>query len=178
MYISTGKVGEAQALLRLINKELKQNGESSCCMVVFNAELTPGQQRVPKNAFNCKVIKNDFLAGADNNEVVKVVGWTALILNIFAHYARTREGKLQVNKYRKPHLKKMWTHLEWQSGSGGALWDWILVLRDKIDMVQRQRDLHQRGRKRGGLLVLALVGYTNAGKLTLVNCLTAFYSQH
>ncbi len=60
-YIGTGKVGEVQALLRLINKELRWNGESSCCTVMFDAELTPGQQRVPKNAFNCKVIKNDFL---------------------------------------------------------------------------------------------------------------------
>jgi GTP-binding protein HflX len=159
-YIGTGKVvEEAQALLKSINEELKQNGESLCCMAVFNGELMPGQQRVPKNAFNCKVIENDFLADADDDKVVKVVGQTTLILDIFAQHARTREGKLQVHEYRKPHLTKMWTHLEWQSRSGGVglrgpvetqllvdtriLWDWILVLRDKIDMVQRQRSLHQ-----------------------------------
>ncbi len=168
-------MGEAQALLGLIKEELKRNGESSCCTVVFYAKLTLGQQRAPKNTFNRKVIKNDFLASADNDEVVKVVGWTALILNIFAQHARTREGKLQVHEYCKPHLKKMWMHLEKQSGSGGALRDWILVLRDKINMVQRQQDLYQHGRKRGGLLVLALVGYTNVGTLMLLNCLTAFY---
>jgi GTP-binding protein HflX len=55
-YIGTRKVGEAQALLKLINKELKWNGKSSCCMVVFDAELMPGQHRAAENAFNCKVI--------------------------------------------------------------------------------------------------------------------------
>jgi GTP-binding protein HflX len=88
-------------------------------MVVFDAKLTPGQQRVPENAFNCKVIENNFLVGADDDEVVKVVGWTMLILDIFTQHARTRKGKLQVHEYHKPCLTKMWTHLEWQSGSGG-----------------------------------------------------------
>jgi len=123
---------------------------------------------------------------------VKVVDRTALILDIFAQHAKTREGKLQVDlalhEYRKPRLTRMWTHLERQSGSGGVglrgpgetqlevdkriLRDRILVLKGKIDGVQKQRDLHRRGRKRGGLPVLALVGYTNAGKSTLLNCLT------
>ena len=82
----------------------------------------------------------------------------------------------------------MWTHLERQSGAGGVglrgpgetqlevdkriLRDRILVLKEKIDDVQKQRDLHRRGRKKGGLPVLALVGYTNAGKSTLLNSLT------
>jgi len=124
--------------------------------------------------------------------VVKVVDRTALILDIFAQHAKTREGKLQVDlalhEYRKPRLTRMWTHLERQSGSGGVglrgpgetqlevdkriLRDRILVLKEKIDDVQKQRDLHRRGRKKGGLPVLALVGYTNAGKSTLLNCLT------
>ncbi len=120
-YIGTGKVvEEAQALLESINEELKQNGESLCCMAVFNGKLMPGQQRAPENAFNCKVIENDFLADADDDKVVKVVGQTTLILDIFAQHARTREGKLQVHEYRKPHLTKMWTHLERQSRSGGV----------------------------------------------------------
>ena len=117
---------------------------------------------------------------------------TALILDIFAQHAKTREGKLQtalaLHEYRKPRLTRMWTHLERQSGSGGVglrgpgetqlevdkriLRDRILVLKKKIDGVQQQRDRHRHGRKRMGLPVLALVGYTNAGKSTLLNCLT------
>lgn len=115
-----------------------------------------------------------------------------MILDIFAQHAKTREGKLQVDlalhEYRKPRLTKMWTHLERQSGAGGVglrgpgetqlevdkriLRDRILVLKEKINEVQKQRDLHRRSRKKKGLPVLALVGYTNAGKSTLLNCLT------
>ena len=127
-----------------------------------------------------------------NQGVINVVDRTALILDIFAQHAKTREGKLQVDlalhEYRKPRLTKMWTHLERQSGSGGVglrgpgetqlevdkriLRDRILVLKKKIEDVQKQRDLHRKGRKQGGLPVLALVGYTNAGKSTLLNYLT------
>jgi len=190
-YIGTGKVKEAQTLLEEINEELERGGEGRCCTVVFDAELTPGQQKALENSFNTKVIENDFL-GSDQDGVVKVVDRTALILDIFAQHAKTREGKLQVDlalhEYRKPRLTRMWTHLERQSGAGGVglrgpgetqlevdkriLRDRILVLKGKIDDVQKQRDLHRRGRKRGGLPVLALVGYTNAGKSTLLNCLT------
>jgi GTP-binding protein HflX len=191
-YIGTGKVKEAQELLDEINEKLERRNErGTCCTVVFDAELTPGQQKALENAFNKKVIDNDFL-GSDNDEVVKVVDRTALILDIFAQHAKTREGKLQVDlalhEYRKPRLTRMWTHLERQSGAGGVglrgpgetqlevdkriLRDRILVLKEKIDDVQKQRDLHRRGRKKGGLPVLALVGYTNAGKSTLLNCLT------
>lgn len=191
-YIGSGKVDEAKSLLETINKQLEAQGEGHCCTVVFDAELYPGQQKALENAFNKKVIENDFLAGSDDDEVIKVVDRTALILDIFAQHAKTREGKLQVDlalhEYRKPRLTKMWTHLERQSGSGGVglrgpgetqlevdkriLRDRILVLKRKIDDVQKQRDLHRRGRKKGGLPVLALVGYTNAGKSTLLNCLT------
>jgi GTP-binding protein HflX len=190
-YIGTGKVKEAQQLLDEINEKLEQRNEGTCCTVVFDAELTPGQQKALENVFNRKVIDNDFL-GSDNEEVVKVVDRTALILDIFAQHAKTREGKLQVDlalhEYRKPRLTRMWTHLERQSGAGGVglrgpgetqlevdkriLRDRILVLKGKIDDVQKQRDLHRRGRKRGGLPVLAIVGYTNAGKSTLLNSLT------
>eukprot|EP00986_Skeletonema_menzelii_P007764 scaffold3086_cov139-Skeletonema_menzelii.AAC.4 len=190
-YIGTGKVKEAQQLLDEINEKLDQRNEGTCCTVVFDAELTPGQQKALENVFNKKVIDNDFL-GSDSEEVVKVVDRTALILDIFAQHAKTREGKLQVDlalhEYRKPRLTRMWTHLERQSGAGGVglrgpgetqlevdkriLRDRILVLKDKIDNVQKQRDLHRRGRKKGGLPVLALVGYTNAGKSTLLNSLT------
>lgn len=190
-YIGTGKVKEVQTLMEEINRELERGGEGHCCTVVFDAELYPGQQKSLENALNTKVIENDFL-GSAQDDVVKVVDRTALILDIFAQHAKTREGKLQVDlalhEYRKPRLTRMWTHLERQSGSGGVglrgpgetqlevdkriLRDRILVLKGKIDGVQKQRDLHRRGRKRGGLPVLALVGYTNAGKSTLLNCLT------
>ncbi|KAL9189623.1 hypothetical protein ACHAXT_009298 [Thalassiosira profunda] len=190
-YIGTGKVKEAQGLLDGINTQLEKRGEGHCCSVVFDAELTPGQQKALENAFNRKVIDNDFL-GSDQEDVIKVVDRTALILDIFAQHAKTREGKLQVDlalhEYRKPRLTRMWTHLERQSGAGGVglrgpgetqlevdkriLRDRILVLKGKIDDVQKQRDLHRRGRKKGGLPVLALVGYTNAGKSTLLNYLT------
>eukprot|EP00985_Skeletonema_marinoi_P028162 scaffold24220_cov82-Skeletonema_marinoi.AAC.1 len=122
-YIGTGKVKEAQQLLDEINEKLDHRNEGTCCTVVFDAELTPGQQKALENVFNKKVIENDFL-GSDNDEVVKVVDRTALILDIFAQHAKTREGKLQVDlalhEYRKPRLTRMWTHLERQSGAGGV----------------------------------------------------------
>jgi len=134
--------------------------------------------------------QNDFLGG-NQDDVIKVVDRTALILDIFAQHAKTREGKLQtdlaLHEYRKPRLTKMWTHLERQSGSGGVglrgpgetqlevdrrlVRDRIIALQKKIDQVQKQRDLHRNGRKKTGLPILALVGYTNAGKSTLLNCL-------
>ncbi|EJK47620.1 hypothetical protein THAOC_33645 [Thalassiosira oceanica] len=190
-YIGSGKVDEAKQLLATINDELERRGEGECCTVVFDAELYPGQQKALENAFNKKVIDNDFL-GSDQEDVVKLPVTYSGHLDIFAQHAKTREGKLQVDlalhEYRKPRLTRMWTHLERQSGSGGVglrgpgetqlevdkriLRDRILVLKAKIDDVQKQRDLHRRGRKKGGLPVLALVGYTNAGKSTLLNCLT------
>lgn len=173
-YVGTGKVDEANAMLQVHN----------CCTIVFDAELTPGQQRALENAFNKKVIQNDFLVQEGE---IKVIDRTALILDIFAQHAKTREGKLQVDLalhvYRKPRLTKMWTHLERQSGAGGVglrgpgesqleidkrlIRDRIIVLKQKIEDVQKQRTMHRRGRERMGLPILSLVGYTNAGKLDL-----------
>jgi GTP-binding protein HflX len=124
-YIGTKKVGKVQALFGSINELLGRDGESKeCYMVVIDAKLMPGQQKALKNAVNCRVIKNNFLAGAGNDNVVNVVDHTALILNSFAQHARTREGKLQVDlalhEYRKPRLTRMWTNLKRQSGSGGV----------------------------------------------------------
>lgn len=178
-YVGTGKVDEANALLE----------KYDCCTIVFDAELTPGQQKHLENAFNKKVIQNDFLVQEGE---IKVIDRTALILDIFAQHAKTREGKLQVDLalhiYRKPRLTKMWTHLERQSGAGGVglrgpgesqleidkrlLRDRIIVLKQKIDDVQKQRTMHRRGRERMGLPILSLVGYTNAGKSSLLNYLT------
>ncbi|KAL3896039.1 MAG: hypothetical protein SGARI_007275, partial [Bacillariaceae sp.] len=132
---------------------------------------------------------NDFLV---QDQEIKVVDRTALILDIFAQHARTREGKLQVDlalhEYRKPRLTKMWTHLERQSGAGGVglrgpgesqleidkrlVRDRIITLKKKIDDVQKQRTIHRRGRQKSGLPILSLVGYTNAGKSSVLNYLT------
>ena len=178
-YIGTGKVEEAKQFME----------EHDCCTIVFDAELTPGQQKALENAFNKNLLQNDFLVQEGE---IKVIDRTALILDIFAQHAKTREGKLQVDlalhEYRKPRLTRMWTHLERQSGAGGVglrgpgesqleidkrlLRDRILTLKQKIDNVQKQRDLHRRGRERMGLPILSLVGYTNAGKSTLLNFLT------
>ena len=178
-YVGTGKVVEANLLLQ----------QHDCCTIVFDAELTPGQQKHLENAFNRKVIENDFLVQEGE---IKVIDRTALILDIFAQHAKTREGKLQTDLalhiYRKPRLTKMWTHLERQSGAGGVglrgpgesqleidkrlIRDRIIVLKKKIDEVQQQRTMHRRGRERMGLPILSLVGYTNAGKSSLLNYLT------
>lgn len=178
-YVGTGKVKEADELMK----------ENDCCTIVFDAELTPGQQKALENAFNKKVLQDDFLVQEGE---IKVIDRTALILDIFAQHAKTREGKLQVDlalhEYRKPRLTQMWTHLERQSGAGGVglrgpgesqleidkrlLRDRIITLKQKINDVQKQRAMHRRGRDRTGLPVLSLVGYTNAGKSSLLNYLT------
>lgn len=178
-YVGTGKVAEAKALME----------ETDCTTIVFDAELSPGQQKSLENIFNRNVIQNDFNV---QDREIKVVDRTALILDIFAQHAKTREGKLQVDlalhEYRKPRLTKMWTHLERQSGAGGVglrgpgesqleidkrlVRDRIIVLKKKIDDVQKQRSMHRRGRQRTGLPILSVVGYTNAGKSSLLNYLT------
>lgn len=178
-YVGTGKVREADELLK----------ELDCSTVVFDAELTPGQQKTLENAFNKKLLQNDFLV---QEREIKVIDRTALILDIFAQHAKTREGKLQVDlalhEFRKPRLTRMWTHLERQSGAGGVglrgpgesqlemdkrmLRDRIITLKQKIDNIQKHRTMHRRGRERLGLPILSLVGYTNAGKSSLLNYLT------
>jgi GTPase len=178
-YIGTGKVEEANTLLEV----------KGCSTICFDAELTPGQQKALENAFNKKVIQNDFLVQGGE---IKVIDRTALILDIFAQHAKTREGKLQVDlalhEYRKPRLTRMWTHLERQSGAGGVglrgpgesqleidkrlVRDRIITLKHKINQVQEQRSMHRKGRQRMGLPILSLVGYTNSGKSTMLNFLT------
>lgn len=165
-YIGTGKM-----------KEIKEFSEKKdACTIIFDAELTPRQQKALENFFNSQLLQNDFLG---NEGEIKVLDRTALILDIFSQHAKTREGKLQVDlalhEYRKPRLTKMWTHLERQSGAGGVglrgpgesqleidrrlIRDRIIVLQKKIDRIQKRRELHRKGRRtKGNLPILALVG--------------------
>lgn len=157
-------------------------------VLIFNDELAPNQQRSIEQMF----------ADAEGRDV-KVLDRTALILDIFAQHARTREGSLQVElaqyEYRLPRLTRMWTHLARQAGgaagrggNGGVglrgpgerqleldrreIRSRIVHLKGEIERVRRQRGEHRRKRKREGMPVISIVGYTNAGKSTLLNALT------
>ena len=143
-------------------------------LVVVDGALTPVQQRNLERAWHCKVIDR-----------------TALILEIFAARARTREGRLQVElaalRYQRSRLVRSWTHLERQRGGLGFVGGpgetqieadrrQIRVRIDRLeralDGVKRTRGLHRAARQRVPYPVIALVGYTNAGKTTLFNRLT------
>jgi GTP-binding protein HflX len=121
---------------------------------------------------------------------IKVIDRTALILDIFAQRARTREGKLQVElaqlTYLLPRLVGQWTHLERLGGGIGTrgpgetqlesdrrvIRRRVMQIRQDLERVQVHRRLQRQGRRRSGIPVVALVGYTNAGKTTLLNRLT------
>jgi GTP-binding protein HflX len=143
-------------------------------LVVFDASLTPVQQRNLETALECKVIDR-----------------TGLILEIFGERAATAEGRLQVElahlDYQAGRLVRSWTHLERQRGGFGFLGgpgetqieadrrlirDRMARLRKELDQVSRTRGLHRERRQRAPWPVIALVGYTNAGKSTLFNRLT------
>ncbi|TKD50451.1 GTPase HflX [Sphingomonas baiyangensis] len=143
-------------------------------LAVFDAALTPVQQRNLETALGCKVIDR-----------------TGLILEIFGERARTAEGRLQVElahlDYQAGRLVRSWTHLERQRGGFGFLGgpgetqieadrrmirDRMARLRRELDQVSRTRTLHRDRRQRAPWPVIALVGYTNAGKSTLFNRLT------
>jgi GTP-binding protein HflX len=143
-------------------------------VVVVDATLTPVQQRNLETAWGAKVIDR-----------------TGLILDIFGERARTREGSLQVElahlDYQRSRLVRSWTHLERQRGGFGFLGgpgetqieadrrligDRITRLRLELEDVRRTRGLHRGARSRVPYPVVALVGYTNAGKSTLFNRLT------
>ena len=143
-------------------------------LVVVNAQLSPVQQRNLEKAWNAKVLDR-----------------TGVILEIFGRRASTREGILQVElahlQYQKSRLVRSWTHLERQRGGFGFLGgpgesqietDRRLI-QERISKIEREltsvvktRDLHRKGRERVPFPVVALVGYTNAGKSTLFNKLT------
>jgi GTP-binding protein HflX len=148
--------------------------EEHVTVAVVDASLTPVQQRNLETAWKCKVIDR-----------------TGLILDIFGARARTREGSLQVElahlDYQRSRLVRSWTHLERQRGGFGFLGgpgetqieadrrligDRIARLKQELEEVRRTRGLHRGARKRVPYPVVALVGYTNAGKSTLFNALT------
>jgi GTP-binding protein HflX len=143
-------------------------------VAVIDAQLSPVQQRNLEKSWNCKVIDR-----------------TGLILDIFGERAATREGSLQVElahlEYQRSRLVRSWTHLERQRGGFGFLGgpgetqieadrrmigDRIVRLKSDIEQVRRTRGLHRSARRRTPFPVVALVGYTNAGKSTLFNAMT------
>ncbi len=161
--IGKGNVDELKGIIAFQNISL----------VVVNTVITPIQQRNLEKVWKCKVI--------DRN---------GLILEIFGARARTAEGKVQVElaalKHQRSRLVRSWTHLERQRGGFGFIGgpgesqleldrrlidERILKLQKQLDQVKRTRGLHRQSRKRSALPIVALVGYTNAGKSTLFNSL-------
>ena len=143
-------------------------------LVIVDDALTPVQQRNLEKAWECKVVDR-----------------TGLILEIFARRARTAEGKLQVHlarlEYERSRLVRTWTHLERQRGGTGGtggpgesqieldrrqIADRIVQLKRQLEEVRRTRSLHRAQRRKTPFPVVALVGYTNAGKSTLFNRIT------
>ncbi|ARO30080.1 GTP-binding protein HflX [Rhizobium sp. NXC14] len=162
--LGTGKIEEIKALL----------DERDSGLVIVDHPLTPVQQRNLEKEWNAKVIDR-----------------TGLILEIFGRRASTKEGTLQVDlahlNYQKGRLVRSWTHLERQRGGGGfmggpgetqieadrrLLQDRIIKLERELEQVVRTRQLHRAKRRKVPHPIVALVGYTNAGKSTLFNRIT------
>ena len=160
----SGKVSEIGALV----------DAHAITVAVVDYTLSPIQQRNLERAWNCKVLDR-----------------TGLILEIFGRRAQTREGRLQVElahlSYQKSRLVRAWTHLERQRGGAGFLGGPgeaqkeldRRIIQDKIDAIKkdltqvvRTRELHRAGRRKVPYPVVAIVGYTNAGKSTLFNRIT------
>ena len=167
-FLGDGKVQELKALIEA----------NDCDLAVFDNELSPSQMRVLGEELG-----------------VKVLDRSGLILDIFAQRAQTREGQLQVElaqyKYLLPRLTGMWTHLVRQTASGGSspigtrgpgetqletdrrhIRRKIQKLEEELAAVRKVRSTQRRRREKNAMPVVALVGYTNAGKSTLLNQLT------
>lgn len=165
--LGSGKVAEIASLARY----------HDCDAVIFDLELTPSQHRNLERELDTQVLDR-----------------TAVILIIFGQRARTKEGRIQVElaqvEYDLPRLARQWSHLSRQKGSmqqRGEGEKQIEVdrrllrrqksrLEEEVEQVRAQRQLHRDRRKSGGAPVVALVGYTNAGKSTLLNRLAAAHS--
>ena len=163
-YIGKGKAEELSVSCR----------ESDVDTVIFDDELSPAQTRNLEKIFECKILDR-----------------TALILDIFSQRARTREGKLQIElaqlQHLLPRLTRFWTHLSRQKGGigmrGGEGESQLeadrrktqeridRIIRD-LESVRRQRETQRAGRQRSNWPLASIVGYTNAGKSTLINQLT------
>ncbi|MDO6515107.1 ribosome rescue GTPase HflX [Neptuniibacter sp. 2_MG-2023] len=163
-FIGQGKLEELKVLVDHHNSEV----------VIFNHALSPAQERNIEHEIQCRVLDR-----------------TGLILDIFAQRARTHEGKLQVELAQLDHMStrlvRGWTHLERQKGGIGLrgpgetqletdrrlLRARMKSIHKRLEKVRKQRDQGRRSRKRAEVPTLSLVGYTNAGKSTLFNSLTA-----
>ena len=153
-------------------------------IVIFDLELSPRHQREVEKQLG---------------DSIRLLDRSALILDIFAQHARTSEGALQVElaqyEYRLPRLTRQWSHLARQAGGGGArggssgvglrgpgetqlevdrreITRKITKLKNDLEQVRAHRSLHRQRRRRSGMPQIALVGYTNAGKSTLINALS------
>jgi GTP-binding protein HflX len=171
-FIGSGKVEEVVGRV----------AELAADAVVFDDELSPRHQRELEKALG---------------EEIKLLDRTSLILDIFAQHASTREGALQVElaqyEYRLPRLTRAWTHLARQTGgrAGGStggvgvrgpgemqletdrrvIGKRIAQLKQELEDVRAHRERHRARRRKAGVPTVAIVGYTNAGKSTLLNCL-------
>ena len=163
-YLGAGKVAELVAMMKEI---------PDLHLVIFDTELSNAQHKNLEDAFQAKIMDR-----------------TGLILEIFAQRARTREGKLQVEcaqlSYLLPRLTGMWSHLSRQYAGAGTKGPGetqleldkrkararLQRLREELSEVRRQREIQRKARQKSRETAVALVGYTNAGKSTLMNALT------